>query len=242
MRLKKISRTGGPSASPMPFPPMRLPHLPIRWISLLLLVAFGLHGCSSASRRPSRLAPQALLFARSTFFDDALLAEATLGPFRLTPANGLDRTPPAPDEAEPIPVSRGTFDSRDERDAATGFPRGLGERGAFGNGDPARMRLPEGTEPELTQAGMPRQSLNVRFRSTATEPLSLRVIEIRSAIGNFVPVPEEFELPSGGVQALEPMHASYDAPIDELEVLVALRRKGATETKVLKLAPPPGRP
>lgn len=82
---------------------------------------------------------------------------------------------------------------------------------------------------------MPRQSLTVQFRSSAAEPLTLRVVEVKSAIGNFVPVPEFFPLAPGAVQALEPMRASYGEPIDELELLVVLRLDGHTETKVMNL-------
>ena len=54
-------------------------------------------------------------------------------------------------------------------------------------------------------------------------------------LGNFVPVPEIFTLEPGQVQALEPMRASYPAPIDEIEVIVRLRTSDADEAQTLKL-------
>ncbi|MCC5025403.1 MAG: hypothetical protein J6386_22650 [Candidatus Synoicihabitans palmerolidicus] len=63
----------------------------------------------------------------------------------------------------------------------------------------------------------------------------MRVAEIRSALGNFVPVPEIFTLEPGELQALEPMRSSYPAPIDELELVVRLRTQEADEVQTLKL-------
>lgn len=210
------------------------------WIGASAIVVFSvlLAGCASRGDRSKRPAPQPPLAARSTFFDGALAVEAALGPFRLTPPGGaLDRRPPGPGEGEPIPVTRGGFGQRDEADAGTGFPRGFEEEGAFGRG-PGGYRGGPGSArggPGGTGGGIPRQSMVVTFRSTASEPLSVGVVEVKSAIGNFVPVPEQFTLAPGASQELEPMRASYPAAIDELEVLIAVRVNGRDETQVLKL-------
>ncbi len=209
---------------------------------MTLLLAFAAAGCASNDRtRGQRLPPQPLLFGRGTYFDDSVLVEATLGPFRLHPTGGtLDRRPPAPGEGEPIPVRGGGFGQRGEAEASGGFPRGMNDDRAFGgpSGGPGGGRAGPGGGGGL--AGMPRQNLVVTFRSQAADPLMLRVVEVKSALGNFVPVPETFTLAAGASQDLEPMRASYPAAIDELELLVALRLGAREETKVLhlKLAEP----
>jgi hypothetical protein len=204
----------------------------------LLLFSLVLVGCSSSGRgRTDRPAPQPLLFGRTAYFDGAVIVEATLGPFRLQPAGGpLDRRPPGPDDGEPIPVSRGDFGQRGERETGTGFPRGPREEGSFGGGGGGARRTGAGGPGGAGTAGaMPRQSLVVTLRSTSTDATSLRVAQVKSALGNFVPVPETFTLAPGATQELEPMRASYPAAIDELELLVSLRRAGREETQVVKL-------
>jgi hypothetical protein len=218
---------------------MRQVHLSrwLGWSSLAIGLALTLSACSSSGRSPARpTTPQPLLFTRDVFFDGAVVAEASLGPFRLAPQSGLNRTPPRPGEGEPIPVRDGRFGGRADRDAGGGFPRGFGEEGAFGGREtgPTSRRSAAGGQ----AAGLPRQALNVTLRSQAQEPLALRVVEIRSALGNFVPVPEQFTLAPGGIQELETMRAAYPGAIDELELLLSLRAAGRTETKVLRLRLP----
>jgi len=83
--------------------------------------------------------------------------------------------------------------------------------------------------------GVARQSLTVTLRNIGTAPIELRVAEVRSALGNFVPVPEIFILQPGEIQALEAMRAFYPAVIDELELVVRLRTKDAQEVQTLLL-------
>ncbi|MCF3652441.1 hypothetical protein [Synoicihabitans lomoniglobus] len=83
----------------------------------------------------------------------------------------------------------------------------------------------------------PRQSLTVTVRNAGTQTIKLRVAEVRSALGNFIPVPEVFTLEPGQLQALEPMRASYPVAIDQLELVVRLRTADAEalQTLVLRL-------
>lgn len=83
--------------------------------------------------------------------------------------------------------------------------------------------------------GVARQSLTVTLRNIGTAPIELRVAEVRSALGNFIPVPEIFTLQPGEVQALEAMRAFYPATIDELELVIRLRTKDAQEVQTLHL-------
>jgi hypothetical protein len=208
------------------------------WIGIAAMVVLSgalLTGCASRGGSANRPSPQPLLFGKSSFFDGAIVAEATLGPFRLNPAGGaLDRRTPGPEEGEPIPVNRGGFGQRGGSDMGMGFPRGPGEEGAFGGG-PGGPPGGRGGPGGGGLGGMPRQTLVITFRSLAGEPLPVGVVEVKSAIGNFVPVPEQFTLAPGGAQELEAMRASYPAAIDELEVLVALRVSGREETRVVRL-------
>lgn len=203
----------------------------------LSLLGLAATGCASSKRGGlERPLPQPLLFGRTAYFDGAIVAETTLGPFRLNPAaETLNRRPPGPGEGEPIPVSRGGFGQRGERDAGTGFPRGFGEEGSFGTGERVDGTSRDSVGRTGGVGGLPRQMMVVTLRSTASEPVTLRVVEVKSALGNFVPVPETFTLAAGAVQELEPMRASYPAPIDELELLIVLRAGGREESKVTKL-------
>lgn len=83
--------------------------------------------------------------------------------------------------------------------------------------------------------GIARQSLTVTLRNIGTAPVELRVAEVRSALGNFVPVPEIFLLEPGEIQALEAMRAFYPSVIDELELVIRLRTKDAQEVQTLHL-------
>ncbi|HEX2100460.1 MAG TPA: hypothetical protein VHF69_07345 [Candidatus Synoicihabitans sp.] len=206
-------------------------------LSLVSCVVAGLFlaGCSSPDRRANR-APQPLLLGRSSYFSDQVRVEVVLGPFRLhVPGDRLDRRTPEPGDGEPVPIAGGRFGS----EAGMGFPRGPGEAGAFGagggGGGVGRRGGPPGGMGGAMD-GLPRQSITVTIRSAAAQPLTVRVVEVKSALGNFVPVPEQFTLAPGAEQPLEPMRASYPAPIDELEMLVVLRLDGREESQVVKLA------
>lgn len=216
---------------------MRFPRNPSIWLAFAAaLIVAVVSGCASSGRSGrERPAPQPSLFAKAVFFDGSLLVEATLGPFGIeTAAPVFNRQPPAPGEGEPVPVRDGSFGGRTGREVGTGFPRGPAEEGAFGEQGPGGARNRGGPSPA---AAMPRQSMTVSFQSQSSEPIAVGVIEVKSALGNFVPVPEAFTLPARGVQSLEPMRSAYPGAIDELELLVSLRVRGREETQVLHLEP-----
>lgn len=207
------------------------------WLGVIsLVVALVAGGCASRGRGgPDRYAPQPVLVGQTDFFEGLLVVEGRLGPFRLNePDMPFSRTPPAPGEGVPVPVRDGTFGGRADRDAGTGFPRGFAEEGAFGEGA-AGGRGPGRGGGGGPAGALPRQSMTLTLRSASEAPVTVRVVEVKSALGNFVPVPEHFTLPPRGVQALEAMRSAYPAPIDELEVLVSLRIRDRAETHILKL-------
>ena len=212
------------------------------WVVSTGLVALTT-SCASSRREAQRAAaPQPLLFAQSSFFDDTIVAEAQLGPFRLDATSPtFNRQPPAPGEGVPVPVRGGTFGGRAERDVGTGFPRGPAEEGAFGEAGPGGgVSRRRGGAGGAGGAALPRQSMTVTLRSQSDEPATIRVVEVKSALGNFVPVPELVTLPPRGVQVLEPMRSAYPAAIDELELLLVLRNRGREESQVIHLRPADG--
>ena len=155
---------------------------------------------------PTRPEPQPLITGEGRFISDQVHVVAQLGPFRLVDAFSHQRLGGTPVVIDDEPITN-------RRPRAYAGPGS----GATGNTPP-------------------RQSLTITVRNTGTTPLRLRVAEVRSALGNFVPVPEIFTLEPGQLQALEPMRSSYPAPIDELELVIRLRTAGADEVQTLKLS------
>lgn len=193
-----------------------LPFLALALSATLLAVS----GCTNAPRRGAdgdRPAPQPVITGSNTFLDDRIQVIAQLGPFRLIdalPAERIGGTPVAIDE-ELLTASRPrTY-------AGPGGAGGPAGRGSNIGGPPGR--------------GVARQSLTVTLSNRGTEPIRLRVAEVRSVLGNFVPVPEVFTLEPGQVQALESMRSFYPAAIDELELVVRLRTADADDLQTLKL-------
>ncbi len=149
--------------------------------------------------------PQPVITGRGSYLDGRVEVVAELGPFRL-----VDALPPQRLGGAPVAIDTEPLTNRRPRDYA-----GPGARNRTG--------------------GPPRQSLTVTIRNAGDQALRLRVAEVRCVLGNFVPVPEVFTLEPGQLQALEPMRASYPAPIDELEVVIRLRTAEADEAQTLKL-------
>ncbi len=70
-------------------------------------------------------------------------------------------------------------------------------------------------------ASFPRQSLSLTLTNTSQETLHIRVQDVVSILGNFVPFPEKATLAPGESVTLEPMRGSL-ANLDELELTVGL--------------------
>ncbi|WP_221031227.1 hypothetical protein [Actomonas aquatica] len=173
--------------------------------SFALLITLLVVAGCGAPPRSGPPPPQPVITGRAHFFGDQLEVVAELGPFRL-----VDALPPQRLGGAPVVIDEPALTDRRPRAYA-----GPGAR--RGGGAP------------------PRQSLTITLRNTSDEALRLRVAEVRSVLGNFVPVPEIFTLEPGQLQALEPMRASYPAAIDELEVVIRLRTATDSEVQTLKL-------
>lgn len=70
-------------------------------------------------------------------------------------------------------------------------------------------------------ASFPRQALSVTLKNTSTDSLTVRVQEVVSILGNFVPFPEKATLAPGESVTLEAMRGSL-ANLDELELTIGL--------------------
>lgn len=172
---------------------------------LCILAAAGCETVPDAEKRPP---PQPVITGRADFFEQRVHVVAELGPFRL-----VDSLPPERLGGIPVAIDEEPLTNRPPREYA-------GSRGRSGL-DPT--------------GGRPRQSLTVTLRNNGDTPIRLRVAEVRSALGNFVPVPEIFTLEPGSLQALEAMRSSYPAAIDELELVIRLRTPDDEELHTLKL-------
>ncbi|MCF3650294.1 hypothetical protein [Synoicihabitans lomoniglobus] len=198
---------------------LRLSTLPV---SLALAVAL-LSGCGSPKGRPDeRLPPQPIITAQAYFVDHSLRVDAELGPFRR----------PRP------PSDTGNDEERDDSRPRRpmGGPGGGGPRGAPPAGEGGGGST--GGRPLRGAQVMLRQSLTVTVTNVSATPVELRVAEVRSALGNFVPVPETFTLEPGARQTLEPMRAGYPANLDELELAVRIRTADANDAQTLRLQQP----
>lgn len=164
--------------------------------------------------------PQPPLAGEIAFFSNTMIASARVSaPYRPRPAGAGE--------------AGGEEGPRGGRPGGFGGPGGGEDRPAFARmGDEMRPRAGG----RMAAGGMSRQALVVTFRNNGTEPVEVTVAEVKSLMGNFVPVPETFTLAPAQTQELEPMRSSL-ANLDELAVSVTLRRGDTRETQVILLKP-----
>lgn len=170
--------------------------------------------------------PQPPLAGEITFFNNIVVATARVSaPQRPRPAASGE--------------TRGEDGPRGGGRPGGGFggPGGGEDRPAFARMEDGGMRSRSGGA-RLATGGITRQALVVSFRNAGTEPVEITVAEVKSLMGNFVPVPETFTLAPAQTQELEPMRSSL-SNLDELAVSVTLRRGDSRETQVILLRPAP---
>lgn len=78
-----------------------------------------------------------------------------------------------------------------------------------------------GNRPRGSGGAFPRQALSITLKNTSQESITVRVQEIVSILGNFVPFPERATLGADESVTLESMRGSL-ANLDRLELTVAL--------------------
>lgn len=197
--------------------PMRLPLLSITLqTAVAVAILTFIFGCSSPHERREAFRekagpPQPTLVATQLFLKGRIVVTAKLSA----------SLPPRP--------AGGNSIAGEEGGRAGSRPAGGGRREGGGGDDGSRMggRMGmdggRGRPPGAGGMGgsMPRQALSIILANTSGESITLRIQEVVSILGNFVPFPERATLASGESVTLEPMRGSL-ANLDRLELTVAL--------------------
>ena len=188
---------------------------------------FGLtSGCHGPQGKPpaERPAPQPQLLGHREFAETSLMVSAELGPFQRPRPSGDENGREATDHEAQGRKSGRPSGGRGERP-----PPGDTSGGARSGARPVRSTPM-------------RQVLTVTVTNPTDRPIRLRVAEVRSILGSFVPVPSTFTLEPGQAQTLETMRANYPVNLDALDLKIRLRTVETNETQVLTLTakePPP---
>ena len=88
-------------------------------------------------------------------------------------------------------------------------------------------------------SGPLRQSLAITLHNTSDTPVHLRVAELKTIFGSFIPEPETFTLEPGASQSLDPIRVGARENLTELHLTLRLRTVEANETQVLVLKAAP---
>ncbi len=191
--------------------------------------------------------PQPKLAAESTFLDGTLAVTAVLEPFSFRrPGKQSSQEVNADDS----PAARG---ERPARGMGGGGPPGggMGTGGGMGGPPPGGGGAPGGGGGGMGggMMGPLRQSLAITFTNVSDQPIEMRVAEVKSILGSFVPEPETFTLEAGATQNLTPMRAGFRENLTELHLTLRIRTVEANETQELVLTktddqpgPPPPPP
>lgn len=192
----------------------------------LVLIAIGCaHRQPPPGEGPGRAGPpQPTLSGEASFFDGALVVSALVRAPQPGPPSG-----PGPDtDGKERPGGGGG--------PGGGPPPGLGgARRPGAGGDDGR--------PGVMMASLPiRQELVVRIRNVGPAPVKLRVREVKSILGNFVPEPETFVLGPDQEQTLQTMRSCLDS-LGRLDLSIALESGKIRELQIIALHPagPSGR-
>jgi hypothetical protein len=81
----------------------------------------------------------------------------------------------------------------------------------------------------------PRLALTLKFINAGARPLAITIADVNSALGDFAPRPETLTVAPGQPGAVDPMLSNQDNNFDELDVTVAIKIAGKTESHVLHL-------
>jgi hypothetical protein len=184
-------------------------------VALALALAAG--GCSSRpereARRAAALPPQTPLAADGKWFAGSMLAHVTVDPAQ----------PPG------TPVVAGSAGG-----AVRAGGRGRGHRGGAHAGDEEAPR-------PVPVLATPRQMLQITLTNLGGEPVTVAVTDLQSALGNFAVRPEQLTLGPAASGSVNPMFASFPDNLDALDVTLALKIDGRTESRTLRLTAAPGR-
>lgn len=111
---------------------------------------------------------------------------------------------------------------------------GLGGGGGPRGGGPDKPGGERGSQGMRVPAMPPRQELVVSFRNTGPASVDVHVVEVKSIMGNFVPVPGTFSVDPGRTQTLEGMRSALDN-LGRLDLSLTLRSGEVREQQVIVL-------
>jgi hypothetical protein len=81
----------------------------------------------------------------------------------------------------------------------------------------------------------PRTALAFRFTNSGAAPITFKIVDVNSALGNFVPRPETLTVAPGQQGSIDPMLTSRDDNFEELDVSMIIAIGGQKEMHILKL-------
>lgn len=214
----------------------------IRSLYPLLAVSIALFaGCTSAPDTDrSRPPPQPVLTGSAQFLGGSLVVDARIGPFhRGELFEGGEGGRAAPDDKSGTPRRRppAGYDGFGEVGGGHGDSGAWRRQSESGEGRGETGERPTRAGPSgLRGGGSPlRITLTVTLRNTGAVPVHLRVSDLSSPIGNFVPEPETMTLEPGASQSLEAMHSSYPDSFESVGLHVGIRTAAGDEEHVIQL-------
>jgi hypothetical protein len=234
--MKRVQRGNRPNPTEIVDPDLigqvALVRTPMQFSSLIrirpagaaILMLTFIAGCSSPQERRAALRekagpPQPTLVATKSFLKDRITVGA-----RLSAA-----MPPRPSPGE---VNSG------EEGGRTGGRHAGGGRWDDGEGHMGgRMGMGDsGARPHRVggNGAFPRQALSISLKNASAESITVRIQEVVSILGNFVPFPEKATLAAEESITLEPMRGSL-ANLDELDLTVALAAGADTDRQTIAL-------
>ncbi len=169
--------------------------------------------------------PQALLEASTTFGGGALEVRAWLGPTvrlrkeREHPSSHGGRFTAEPARQDEV-----------ENDDPFNEPRNAGR---YTNEEITAMYGRVNYE----YVTPPRLALTFTLINRTQRPISFRITDANSALGDFAPRPESMTLGPGQEGAVDPMLSTIQDNFDKLEVSITLHLGGSRETQVITLRP-----
>lgn len=188
--------------------------IPLFTIVATVLTAL-LTGCTSpqdkrAAFREKMGPPQPALIATQAFLANRIVVTAHLN-------SSLPPRPPAGrNDNEDEPGERHAGHPAGEGRWGGGEGRNMPHFGGMDGGPGGGPRRGGGAA-----AAFPRQALTITLKNTSASPITVRVQDVVSILGNFVPFPEKATLAAGESVALEAMRGSL-ANLDELELTIGL--------------------
>jgi hypothetical protein len=81
----------------------------------------------------------------------------------------------------------------------------------------------------------PRLALTFKFTNTGATPITFKIVDVNSPLGNFAPRPETLTVAPGQAGSVDPMLSNTDSNFEELEVTLTVKIGGKEESQVLKL-------